>query len=123
MNSVNKVTLTGNLARDPVALGEKRNVAVATVMSNEHYSDRDNKPAVASYPNDIVAYGDQAHELLDNFKSGDGIKIKNGRTKKRSYDDKHGTTIYTQSIEITADTKVKRTYRKSENISDDDTPV
>ena len=90
---MNKVILTGNLARDVDARKTTSGVAVSSFTIAVRGKGKDAK---ADFIN-CVAY-DKTGEFVSNyFKKGSGIQI-SGRLNTRNYEDKDGKTVYVTEV-------------------------
>jgi len=101
MYNLNKVTVEGNLTRDPEmkALPSGDNVTNFSVATNRVYNDRDgNKKEEVEYHN-IVVFGKQAENVAKYLTKGSGAFIE-GRLQTRSWD-KDGVKM--SRTEIVAD--------------------
>lgn len=98
MISINKVTILGNITKDPElkALPAGGNVCTFSVATNRVFKDKDgNKQEQAEFHN-IVVFGKQAESTAQYMKKGSEIFIE-GRIQTRSYE-KDGATKYRTEI-------------------------
>jgi len=97
--SVNKVTLIGNLGKDPEVRYTGSGVAVATfsVATNESWKDADGNPQERTEWHNIVAWRKLAEICGQYLKKGGKIYLE-GRLQYRTYDDKNGVKRYVTEI-------------------------
>lgn len=103
MLSVNKVTLIGNLTRDPeikdTSGGKLARFAVAT---SRRYRDRDGAMQDSTQFHDVVVFNDRLVDLVDSYcVKGTQVMIE-GSLEHRSYDDKDGNKRYVSEVVIRA---------------------
>ena len=97
--SVNKVTLIGNLGKDPELRYTSGGVAVASfsVATNESWKDPDVNTQERTQWHNIVAWRKLAEICGEYLKKGSRIYLE-GRLQYRSYDDKNGVKRYVTEI-------------------------
>lgn len=98
-NSLNKVTLIGNLAADPQtrATGNGLTVCNFTVMTNEGYKDASGNWVDRAEAHRIVVFDKLADICAKYLVKGKKVYIE-GSLQTRSYDDKDGVKRYTTEI-------------------------
>ena len=99
MRSVNKVTLIGNLTRDPEIkqTGSGQTIVTFNLTTNREWITHTNeKKSLAEYHN-IVAWGSLAETCQKFLKKGKLIYIE-GYLKTRSWDSPEGTRIFKTEI-------------------------
>jgi single-strand DNA-binding protein len=103
MASVNRVTLIGNLGRDPelryTAGGQP--VASFSVATNERWNDREGKTQERTEWHRIVVWGKQAENCANYLQKGRTVYIE-GRLQTREWEDKEGQKR--QTTEVVAQT-------------------
>ncbi len=89
--SINKVTLIGNLGKDPELRYTSSGVAVAsfTLATNESWKDQDGNFQERTQWHNLVAWRKLAEICGEYLKKGSKIYLE-GRLQYRSYDDKSG---------------------------------
>lgn len=97
--SVNKVTLIGNLGKDPEVRYTGSGVAVATfsVATNESWKDADGNAQERTEWHNIVAWRKLAEICGQYLKKGSKLWLE-GRLQYRTYDDKNGVKRYVTEI-------------------------
>lgn len=97
---VNRVTLYGNLTRDPEPKALPSGVAVAnfSIATNRTYKDRDGKKQEDVEYHNVVAFGKQAELITQFLKKGSGIYLE-GRLQTRSWD-KDGVKQYRTEVVV-----------------------
>lgn len=97
--SVNKVTLIGNLGKDPELKYTSAGVAVATfsVATSEQWKDRDGQAQESTQWHQIVVWRKLAEICSEYLKKGSKLYME-GRIQYRSYDDKNGVKRYVTEI-------------------------
>lgn len=99
MQGLNKVTLIGNLGKDPevTKLSKGGNVAKLSLATQESYRDKDGKLQTQTDWHKIVAWQQLAEIAEKLFHKGSQVYVE-GRLKSRSYEDKEGKTHYITEI-------------------------
>lgn len=99
MKGLNKVTMIGNLGRDPeiITLAEGRKVAHFALATNETYRDKQGKPVVNTDWHSIVAWSPLADVAENYLRKGSHLYIE-GKLKNRKYTNKEGQTCYVTEI-------------------------
>jgi len=89
---INKVTLYGNLTRDPEvkALPSGSQVAEFSIATNRTYKDKDGSKKEEVEFHNIVSFGKQAEVIAQYLKKGRPIFLE-GRIRTRSWEAKDGT--------------------------------
>ncbi len=96
---VNRVTLIGNLGRDPELRSTPGGTSVATftLATSERWNDKDGNPQERTEWHNIVAWGRQAEVCAQYLKKGSAIYVE-GRLQTRSWEDKQGNQRKTTEI-------------------------
>ena len=99
--SINKVTLIGNLGKDPELRYTSSGVAVATFTcaTNESWKDQDGNVQEKTQWHSLVAWRKLAEIVGEYLKKGSKIYIE-GRLQYRTYDDKNGVKRYVTEIVV-----------------------
>jgi len=97
--SVNKVTLIGNLGKDPELRYTSSGVAVATfsMATSESWKDPEGNTQERTQWHNIVAWRKLAEIVGEYLKKGSKIYLE-GRLQYRNYDDKNGVKRYVTEI-------------------------
>jgi single-strand DNA-binding protein len=97
--SVNKVTLIGNLGKDPELRYTSSGVAVATfsMATSESWKDPEGNTQERTQWHSIVAWRKLAEIVGEYLKKGSKIYLE-GRLQYRNYDDKNGVKRYVTEI-------------------------
>ncbi|MDB5244806.1 MAG: single-strand binding protein single-strand DNA-binding protein [Parcubacteria group bacterium] len=107
---LNKVTLYGNLTRDPElkALPSGSNVASFGIATNRSYKDKNGAKQESTEFHNLVAFGRTAEVIAQYVKKGRPLFIE-GRLQTRSWDDKetgkknYRTEIVVENFQFGAD--------------------
>ncbi len=99
--SINKVTLIGNLGKDPELRYTSSGVAVAsfTLATNESWKDPEGNVQERTQWHNIVAWRKLAEICGEYLKKGSKIYLE-GKLQYRNYDDKNGVKRYVTEIVI-----------------------
>lgn len=99
MKGLNKVTLIGNLGKDPEISTLEGDIALAkfTLSSNESYKDQNGNTQTITDWHNIVAWRNMAEKVGKYLHKGSHIYME-GKIKTRSYEDKDGTKRYVTEI-------------------------
>ncbi|MEO1266815.1 MAG: single-stranded DNA-binding protein [Myxococcota bacterium] len=99
MASLNKVTLIGNLGRDPELryTGSGQAVANFTLATNERWMDKDNNPQERTEWHRIVVWGKQAETCEKYLSKGRQVYCE-GRLQTREWEDDNKNKRYTTEI-------------------------
>ena len=100
--SVNKVTLLGNLGKDPEVkfLPSGQAVANFTIATSDRYKDKAGEWQDRTEWHNVVAYARTAEIVRDYVKKGNKVYVE-GRLTTRSWDDKDsGKKIYRTEIVV-----------------------
>lgn len=91
MNGLNKVTLIGNLGKDPETktLDEKLVITKFTMATTESYKDEKGEKQIVTEWHNIVLWNKQAELAAKYLKKGSKIYLE-GKIKTRSYENKEG---------------------------------
>ncbi|MGL4768536.1 MAG: single-stranded DNA-binding protein [Formosimonas sp.] len=95
MASVNKVTILGNLGRDPEVRYTPSNMAIATVSIATTYKAKDREPETEWHR--VVFFGRQAEVAGEYLKKGSSVYVE-GRLRTQKWTDKNGVERYTTEI-------------------------
>ncbi len=97
--SVNKVTLIGNLGKDPELRYTSSGVAVATfsMATSESWKDTEGNTQERTQWHSIVAWRKLAEIVGEYLKKGSKVYLE-GRLQYRNYDDKNGVKRYVTEI-------------------------
>lgn len=116
---MNIVMLTGRLGKDPELRGEKKNVCVFSMATNETRKKGDEWEKYAEWHN-IVVLGNSASSAARYLKKGSRVAIK-GKLQTRTYEGKDGSTRYTTEIIADMSGGVEFQDSKQDNSSEKDT--
>ena len=100
--SVNKVTLLGNLGKDPEVkfLPSGQAVANFTIATSDRYKDKAGEWQDRTEWHNVVAYARTAEIVRDYVKKGNKVYVE-GRLTTRSWDDKDsGKKVYRTEIVV-----------------------
>jgi len=91
MASLNKVTLIGNLGKDPEIKYVSENLPVSrfSLATTESYKDKNDQWAEHTEWHNIVAWRYLAEKAANNLKKGMQVYLE-GKLTSRTYDDKDG---------------------------------
>lgn len=97
--SINKVTLIGNLGKDPEVRYTSGGVAVASfsLATNERWKDQEGNFQERTQWHNIVAWSNLAEICGNYLKKGSKIYLE-GRLQYRTYDDKNGIKRYVTEV-------------------------
>lgn len=101
MKSVNRVTLLGNVTRDPELKVTTNGQSVCTVglATNRNWKDAEGEKQSLPEFHNLVAWGSQAEFIADTVKKGAPLYIE-GYLKTRSWDSPEGTKIFRTEVVI-----------------------
>lgn len=96
---VNKVTLIGNLGKDPEIRNLESGAKVAnfSVATNENYKDKNGEWQTITEWHNVVAWRSQADSAERNLKKGGMVYIE-GKITTRKWQDKDGNDRYNTDI-------------------------
>lgn len=96
---INKVTLIGNLGRDPEVRRLESGSAVAkfSVATNENYKDKNGEWQTQTEWHDVVCWGLLAERVERDLKKGKLVYIE-GKLTHRTYEDKDKITRYITEV-------------------------
>lgn len=96
---VNKVTLIGNLGRDPELRRLESGAAVVkfSIATNENYKDKSGEWQTQTEWHDIVAWRELAEQAERVFKKGSMVYVE-GKLTHRKYTDANGIDRYATEI-------------------------
>lgn len=101
MKSVNRVTLLGNVTRDPELKSTTNGQSVSTfgLATNRVWKDQTgDKQSLPEFHN-LVAWGSQAEFIAQTVKKGAPVYVE-GYLKTRSWDSPEGTKIFRTEIVV-----------------------
>lgn len=101
MKSVNRVTLLGNVTRDPELKNTTNGQSVTTfgLATNRVWKDQDgSKQSLPEFHN-LVVWGSQAEFVAETVKKGAPLYVE-GYLKTRSWDSLEGTKIFRTEIVV-----------------------
>lgn len=118
---LNRVTLIGNLGRDPEIrhLEGGSMVTKFPIATNENYQDRSGEWQTKTEWHDIVCWGPMAERAEKSLKKGNLTYVE-GKISKRKWQDKEGNDRYTTEIVCSTYKLLER--RDSGSSSDDNFP-
>src|SRR5262245_5858799 len=103
---VNRVTLLGNLGKDPDLRTtlEKTSVCVLRVATDERHRDKDGEQSVHTEWHDVVTFGRTAEVCASVLRKGREVYVE-GRLRTKKWQDKeghdrYGTEIHATSVEF-----------------------
>jgi single-strand DNA-binding protein len=103
---VNRVTLLGNLGKDPElrSSAEKRPVCVLRVATDEWHKDEKGQRAAHTEWHDVVTFGRTAEVCASQLRKGREVFVE-GRLRTRGWQgkdgqDRYGTEIYATAVEF-----------------------
>ncbi len=99
MRGLNKVTLIGNLGKDPELQSLEENIQVAkfSLATTETYKDKAGNSRADTEWHTVVLWRNMATLAAKYLKKGSMIYLE-GKIKTRSYDDKEGNKRYVTEI-------------------------
>ncbi|SFC80903.1 single-stranded DNA-binding protein [Spirosoma endophyticum] len=99
MRGLNKVTLIGNLGKDPEIQQLEGNIAVAkfSLATTEQFKDKNGQSKTETEWHTIVLWRNLA-ELAHKYLTKGSLVFIEGKLKTRSYDDKEGNKKYITEI-------------------------
>jgi single-strand DNA-binding protein len=99
MNGLNKVTLIGNLGKDPelTKLTSGGQVAKFSMATNTSYKDKEGKSQTSTEWHQVVAWSHLAELAHQYLRKGSPLYME-GHLKNRSYEGKDGKTQYVTEI-------------------------
>jgi single-strand DNA-binding protein len=99
MRGLNKVTLIGNLGKDPELTTLEGNISVAKfpLATSETFKDKTGQQQTETEWHNIVLWRGLADLAVKYLKKGSGIYIE-GKLKTRHYDDKDGNKRFVTEI-------------------------
>lgn len=100
MSSVNRVTLLGNIGKDPEVRETKSgNIANLTLATSEKYTDKNGQKQENTEWHNLVVYGKLADVVSKYVKKGDKLYVE-GSITTRKWEDKEGNTRYTTEVKV-----------------------
>lgn len=101
MKSVNRVTLLGNVTRDPELKVTTNGQSVCTLglATNRVWKDSEGEKQSLPEFHNLVAWGSQAEFVADTVKKGAPLYVE-GYLKTRSWDSPEGTKIFRTEVVI-----------------------
>ena len=121
--SLNKVTLIGNIGRDP----EIRHFEVASMVAkfslatNENYRDRNGEWQTRTEWHDIVCWGPLAERVEKSLKKGN-LAFVEGKLTTRKWQDRDGNDRYTTEVVSNLVKSLERRESGSTSIQDSGFP-
>ncbi len=99
--SVNKVTLIGNLGKDPELRYAPSGSAVASfsLATSEQWKDQEGNPQERTSWHNIVIWGKLAEIAAEYLKKGRKVYLE-GRLQYRDYEDKSGNKRYVTEVVV-----------------------
>lgn len=99
MRGLNKVSLIGNLGKDPEMQMLEGNIAVTkfTLATNEQYKDKEGKIVTETEWHNIILWRGLAETAGKYLKKGSHVFVE-GKIKTRNYEDKEGIKKYVTEI-------------------------
>ncbi len=99
MKGLNKVTLIGNLGKDPECQTLEGGITVAkfSIATTESYKDKEGNAQTETEWHSVVAWRNLADVASKYLNKGSHIYIE-GKLKNRSYEDKTGVKKYVTEI-------------------------
>lgn len=99
MRGLNKVTLIGNLGKDPESQVLDGNIVLTkfTLATNEYFKDKDGKMISETEWHNILMWRGLAETASKFLKKGSLVYVE-GKLKTRNYDDKDGNKKYVTEI-------------------------
>lgn len=96
---INRVTLVGNLGRDPELRKLDSGVSVATfsIATNENYKDKDGNWQTKTEWHNVVCWRNLADSVEARFKKGN-LAFVEGKLTHRKYQDKDGNDKYMTEV-------------------------
>lgn len=115
----NKVTLIGNLGRDPEVRHFEGGSMVAkfSLATNENYRDRNGEWQTKTEWHDIVCWGPLAERVEKNLKKGNLVFVE-GKLTTRKWQDKDGNDRYTTEVVSNLVKSLERREPGSASITD-----
>ncbi len=112
--SLNRVTLIGNLGKDPElrSTPQGRSVTTLTLATTERYKDRNGNWQDITDWHRVVLWDRLAEVACEHLRKGSKVYIE-GKLKTRNYEDKQGIVRYV--TEVLASNMVMMTVRRNEN--------
>ena len=98
---INKVTLYGNLTRDPELKSLPSGIKVVSfgMATNRNYKDKDGNKKDATEFHNVVSFGRQAEVIAQYLKKGRPVYVE-GRLQTRSWDGADGKKNYRTEIVV-----------------------
>ncbi len=99
MRGLNKVTLIGNLGKDPELTTLEGNISVAKfpLATSESYKDKAGNQQTETDWHNIVLWRGLADLAVKYLKKGSGVYIE-GKIKTRNYEDKEGNKRFVTEV-------------------------
>lgn len=99
--SLNKVTLIGNLGRDPEIryTNDNRPIANLTLATSERWKDQSGQQQEKTEWHRIVVFGNLADIIQKYLKKGDSVYFE-GKLQTRKWTDKDGQERYTTEVVV-----------------------
>ena len=99
--SLNKVSLIGNLGRDPEIryTNDNRPIANLTIATSERWKDQSGQQQEKTEWHRIVVFGNLADVIQKYLKKGDSVYFE-GKLQTRKWTDKEGQDRYTTEVVV-----------------------
>ena len=99
--SLNKVTLIGNLGKDPEIryTGDNRPIANLTIATSERWKDQSGQQQEKTEWHRVVVFGNLADVIQKYLKKGDSVYFE-GKLQTRKWTDKEGQERYTTEVVV-----------------------
>jgi single-strand DNA-binding protein len=120
---LNRVTLIGNLGKDPEVkrLGNGTPVAKFSIATTESYKDTNGEWQNQTEWHDIILWRGQAEYAEKNLKKGFSVFIE-GKLTHRQYTDKNGVERYTTEVVASIVRLLEKTEKKESNFPSEAPP-
>jgi single-strand DNA-binding protein len=100
MSSVNRVSLLGNVGKDPEVRETKSGkVANLVLATSERYTDKSGQKQENTEWHNLVVFGKLADVVTKYVKKGDKLYVE-GSITTRKWEDKEGNTRYNTDIKV-----------------------
>jgi single-strand DNA-binding protein len=121
---LNRVTLMGNLGRDPEVRRLENGTAVGkfSIATTESYKDANNEWQNLTEWHDIVVWRNQAELVEKTLKKGSSVYIE-GKLTHRKYTDKNGVERYATEVVASMVKSLERPARNDANFPSQEPPM
>jgi single-strand DNA-binding protein len=112
---INRVTLVGNLGKDPEVRHFENGGSVArlVIATNESYKDKEGNWQNQTEWHNVVAWRANAERAEKELKKGNMVFVE-GKLKSRSYKDNNGVEKYITEVEATTVRSLERREKSGE---------